>query len=149
MNTHKNFNSHTRLQLILKRTSVIVIIILGSFYLSSCGSTDAKLEVKKFCAQVKVGEPIMNVVARAGKVDFDKYWLEKFDKDPSEGENIGIIRPRDLEKKTEKLNKLKEPTEWQHGQFKAMIQELGYSRHVCSVDFSKNKVLKKNVISVD
>ncbi len=91
----------------------------------------------------------MNVVARAGKVDFDKYWLEKFDKDPSKGENIGIIRPRDLEKKTEKLKKLKDPKEWKHGQFKAMIQELGYSRHVCSVDFSKNKVLKKKVFSVD
>lgn len=91
----------------------------------------------------------MNVVARAGKVDFDKYWLEKFDKDPSKGDNIGIIRPRDLEKKTEKLKKLKDPKEWDHGQFKAMIQELGYSRHVCSVDFAKGKVLLKKVVSID
>ena len=91
----------------------------------------------------------MNVVARAGKVDFDKYWLEKFDKDPAKGDNIGIIRPRDLEKKTEKLQKLKDPKEWKHGQFKAMIQELGYSRHVCSVDFAKGKVLKKSVVSID
>lgn len=91
----------------------------------------------------------MNVVARAGKVDFDKYWLEKFDKEPAKGENIGIIRPRDLEKKTEKLLKLKDPETWKHGQFNAMIQELGYSRHVCSVDFAKGKVLKKKVHSVD
>ena len=91
----------------------------------------------------------MNVVARAGKVDFDKYWLEKFDKEPSKGDNIGIIRPRDLEKKTDKLKKLKEPKTWSHGQFKAMIQELGYSRHICSVDFSRDKVLKIKVFSVD
>jgi len=91
----------------------------------------------------------MNVVAHAEKVDFDKYWLEKFDKKPSKGENIGIIRPRDFEKKTEKLKKMKEPKTWNHGQFKAMIQELGYSRHVCSVDFAKGKVLKMEVLSVD
>lgn len=91
----------------------------------------------------------MNVFARAGKVDFDKYWLEKFNKAPAKGENIGIIRPRDIEKKTEKLEKLKHPKTWEHGQFNAMIQELGYARHVCSVDFSKDKVLKKKVLSVD
>ena len=91
----------------------------------------------------------MSVVARADKVDFDKYWLEKFDKEPSKGENIGIIRPRDLEKKTEKLNKLGDPKEWNHGQFKAMIQELGYSRHICAVNFAKGKTLKKSVVSVD
>ena len=91
----------------------------------------------------------MDVVARAGKVDFDKYWLEKYNKQPSKGENIGIIRPRDLEKKTEKLKKMKDPKTWDHGQFKAMMQELGYSRHVCSVDFSKDKVLKKKFFSVD
>ena len=91
----------------------------------------------------------MSVVGRAGKVDFDKYWLEKFDQTPSKGKNIGIVRPRDLEKNTENLQKLGHPKEWKHGQFNAMIQELGYSRHVCSVDFSKNKVLKKKVFSVD
>ena len=91
----------------------------------------------------------MKVVARAGKVDFDKYWLEKFDKEPSQGEVIGVIRLRDLKKKTEKLKKLKRPESWKYGQFKAMIQELGYSRHVCSVDFSRGKVLKKQVYSVD
>ena len=91
----------------------------------------------------------MKVVARAGKVDFDKYWLEKLDNAPPEGKVIGIIRPRDLEKKTEKLEKLKDPKTWNHGQFKAMIQELGYSRHICSVDFSKDKVLKKKVLSID
>ncbi len=91
----------------------------------------------------------MGIVARAEKVDFDKYWLEKFDNEPSKGEIIGIIRPRDLEKKTEKLKKLEDPKTWDHGQFNAMIQEFGYSRHVCSVDFSKDKVLKKKVISVD
>lgn len=91
----------------------------------------------------------MKVVARAGKVDFDKYWLEKFDKEPSKGEVIGVIRSRDLNKKTENLKKLEDPQTWKHGQFKAMIQELGYSRHVCSVDFSRDKVLKKKVYSVD
>lgn len=91
----------------------------------------------------------MNVVTRAGKMDFDKYWLEKFDKEPAKGENIGIIRPRDLEKKTEKLNKMKHPNTWGHGQFKAMIQELGYSRHICVVDFAKDKALNKKVLSVD
>ena len=91
----------------------------------------------------------MNVVTRAGKVDFDKYWFDKFYNIPPKGEVIGIIRSRDLEKKTEKLKKLKHPKTWGHGQFKSMIQELGYSRHVCSVDFAKNKVLKKEVLSVD
>lgn len=91
----------------------------------------------------------MSVVARAGKVDFDKYWLEKFDEEPSKGEVIGIIRSRDIENKTEKFEKLKDPKTWDHGQFKAMIQELGYSRHVCAVDFTKDKVLKKKVFSVD
>lgn len=41
----------------------------------------------------------MNVVACVGKVDFDKYWLEKFNNEPSKSENIGIIRSRDSEKK--------------------------------------------------
>ena len=91
----------------------------------------------------------MKVVARAGKVDFDKYWLEKCDKEPSKGETIGIIRSRDFEKKTENLKKLGNPKEWNHGRFKAMIQELSYSRHVCSVDFAKSKVLKKEVLSID
>ena len=92
---------------------------------------------------------MMNVVTRAGKVDFDKYCFEKFDNKPPKGEVIGIIRSRDLEKKTEKLKKLKDPKTCDHGQFKAMMQELGYSRHVCSVDFAKNKVLKKEALSVD
>jgi hypothetical protein len=125
-------------------------LLTSSFLMStSCGSGDAKLQVKNFCDNVKIGEPVMNVFARAGKVEFDKYWLEKFDKDPSKGEVIGIVRSRDFEKKTEKLSKLKDPKTWNHGQFKAMIQELGYSRHICSVDFSKSKVLKKEVLSVD
>lgn len=91
----------------------------------------------------------MSVVVRAGKVDFDKYWFEKFAHDPSKEDNIGILRPRDLEKKSEKLIKLKDPKTWDRGQFKAMIQELGYSRHVCTVDFAKDKVLKKKVLSKD
>ncbi|MDH5762468.1 MAG: hypothetical protein OEZ51_05760 [Nitrospinota bacterium] len=107
------------------------------------------MQIQKFCSQVKSGDPLMDVVSRAEKVDFDKYWLEKYDQTPAKGEVLGIIRPRDLEKKTEKLDKLKHPTTWTHGQFKAMIQELGYSRHVCVVDFSKEKVLAKKVLSVD
>jgi len=117
--------------------------------LSSCGNSDAEFQIKKFCSQVKTGESIMDVVSRAGKVEFDKYWLEKFDKRPPEGEIIGVIRPRDLEKKTDKLKKLKSPIEWSNGQFNAMIQEFGYSRHVCSVQFTRDKVLGKKVIAVD
>jgi len=30
-----------------------------------------------------------------------------------------------------------------------MIQELGYSRHVCAVDFARDKVRKKKVYSVN
>ena len=41
----------------------------------------------------------MDVVARAGKENFNKYWLEKFNKDPSKGKVVGIVRPRDLKKK--------------------------------------------------
>ena len=148
MNPNRIFKLFSRSQFIPREILAITAVALCLF-ISSCGGNDAKLQVKKFCAQVKVGESIMNVVARAGKVDFDKYWLEKFDKEPAKGENIGIIRPRDLEKNTEKLQKLKHPKTWTHGQFKAMIQELGYSRHVCSVDFAKNKVLKQKVFSVD
>ncbi len=85
----------------------------------------------------------MNVVACVGKVDFDKYWLEKFNNEPSKSENIGIIRPRDFEKKTEKLKTMEEPKTWNHGQFKTMIQKLGYSRHICSVDFAKVKFSKR------
>ena len=146
-------NMYQRLKLTgdsnLRKIQTTVVLAFFSLIASSCGGSDAEPQVKKFCAQVKVGEPIMQVTSRAEKVDFDKYWLEKFSKEPAKGENIGIIRPRDLEKKTEKLKKLKDPAEWSHGQFKAMIQELGYSRHVCSVDFSKGKVLKKEVFSVD
>lgn len=81
----------------------------------------------------ETGESIMDVVSRAGKVEFDKYWLEKFDQKPPDGKIIGVIQPRDLEKKTGKLKKLKSPQEWSHGQFNAMIQEFGFSRHVCWV----------------
>lgn len=139
----------SRFHFVSGKIPAVIIIALCSLLISSCGGSDAEPTVKKFCSQVKTGESVMGVVARAEKVDFDKYWLEKFDQDPSKGKNIGIIRPRDLEKKTEKLKKLKDPKEWDHGQFNAMIQELGYSRHVCSVDFSKDKVLKKEVFSVD
>jgi hypothetical protein len=149
MNPNNIFKSFSRFQFILKGILAIFIVVLCSVFTSSCGNSDAGPQVKKFCDQVKVGESIMNVVARAGKVDFDKYWLEKFDKEPAKGEIIGIIRPRDLEKKTDKLKKLKDPKTWNHGQFNTMIQEFGYSRHVCSVDFAKDKVLKKKVLSVD
>jgi len=91
----------------------------------------------------------MDVMTRASKVEFDKYWLEKFDGDPSQGKVIGIIRPRDLNNNTEKLSKLKHPTTWKYGQFKAMSQEFGYSRHICTVDFSRDKVLGKKTVSVD
>jgi hypothetical protein len=149
MNPNGKFKSFSRFQLNLREILTIAIVVLCSAFISSCGNSDAELQVRKFCGQVKIGESVMNVVARAGKVDFDKYWLEKFDKNPLKGELIGIIRSRDLESKTEKLKKLKDPKTWSHGQFKAMIQELGYSRHVCSVDFTKGKVLKKEVLSVD
>lgn len=149
MHPNPIFISFSHFKFIIRKISAIVIVVLCSSFISSCGSSDAKLIVKNFCSQVKVGESVMDVVARAGKIDFDKYWLEKFDKEPSKGENIGIIRSRDLENKTEKLIKLKNPKTWDHGQFKSMIQELGYSRHVCSIDFTKGKVLKKEVLSVD
>jgi mannosyltransferase OCH1-like enzyme len=149
MNPSKTFKSFRRFQFTQIKTLAIFAFVLFASFTSSCGNSDAEPQVKKFCAQVKIGEPVMNVVARAGKVDFDKYWLEKFDKEPSRGEIIGIIRSRDLEKKTENLKKLSSPKKWNHGRFNAMIQELGYSRHVCSVDFAKNKILKKEVLSVD
>lgn len=149
MNPIQFFLSLNRFPLFLRKSLAIMMVILFAALMSSCGSSDAEPQVKKFCAQVKTGESVMKVAARAGKVDFDKYWFEKYDKDPSKGEVMGVIRPRDLEKKTKKLNKLKHPESWNHGRFKAMIQELGYSRHVCSVDFSKAKVLKKTVLKVD
>ena len=150
MNPNKTFKPLNYSQFTLRKTLAIVIVLLSVLFIVSCGGPDPEPTVKKFCSKVKVGESIMSVVARAVKVDFDKYWLEKFDSEPAkEKKNIGIIRPRDLEKKTEKLKKLKDPADWKYGQFKAMIQELGYSRHVCSVDFSKDKVLKKKFFSVD
>jgi len=148
--THKkNFKVFRYFNFYLRKSLAVILFVSGSSFISSCGNSDAEPRVKKFCTQVKIGEPVMNVVARAEKADFDKYWLEKFDKDPSKGENIGIVRPRDLKRKTEKLNILKDPKRWKHGQFRAMIQELGYSRHVCSVDFSRDKVLRKKVFSVN
>jgi len=149
MNPSRKFKLFRRFQFTLKTAQAVVMVVVCLVLMSACGGSDAEPKVRKFCAQVKAGESIMKVVARAGKVDFDKYWLEKFNKDPSKGENIGIIRPRDLEKKTEKLEKLKHPREWNHGKFKAMIQELGYSRHVCSADFARGKVVKKEVLSFD
>lgn len=149
MNLYINLKSLYRFQFLSRNTLEFFLVVLFSVLLSSCGNGDAELQVKKFCSQVKTGEPMMDVVARAGKVDFDKYWLEKYREEPSKGDNIGIVRPRDLEKKTEKLKKMNDPKTWLHGQFKAMIQELGYSRHICTVDFTKNKVLKREVVSVD
>jgi hypothetical protein len=149
MNPNKNFKSSGRFKYLFREIFSIIMVIACLTVLSSCGNSDAESQVKMFCSQVKVGESVMNVVARAGKADFDKYWLEKFTHDPSKEDNIGILRPRDLEKKSEKLNKLKDPKTWDRGQFKAMIQELGYSRHVCTVDFAKDKVLKKKVLSKD
>lgn len=150
MNSYRNLKSFNFSRFSSNNAIAITIALLCSLLLTSCGGPDPEPTVKKFCSQVKIGESIMGVVTRAGIIDFDKYWLEKFDSEPTEGtKNIGIIRPRDLEKKTEKLKKLKNPADWEYGQFNAMIQELGYSRHVCSVDFSKDKVLKKKVFSVD
>jgi hypothetical protein len=149
MNPNNIFKSFSHFQFTLKGILAFFIVVLCSVVTSSCGNSDAETQVSKFCVQVKVGESIKNVVARAGKVEFDKYWLEKFDKESAKGEIIGIIRPRDLDKKTDKLKKLKNPESWKHGRFNAMIQEFGYSRHVCSVDFAKDKVLKKKVLAVD
>jgi hypothetical protein len=149
MNPNNIFKALSCYQFTPRKALATFTVSLCSLFIASCGNSDAESQVKKFCSQVKTGEPIMNVVNRAEKVDFDKYWLEKFNKEPSKGENIGIIRPRDLGKKTEKLQKLKDPKTWDHGQFNAMIQELGYSRHVCAVNFAKDKVRKKKVYSVD
>jgi hypothetical protein len=149
MNPNNIIKSFSCFQFTPSKAPAIFTVALCSLFISSCGNSDAESQVKKFCSQIKTGEPIMDVVTRAENADFDKYWLEKFNKEPSKGENIGIIRPRDLEKKTEKLQKLKDPKTWDHGQFNAMIQELGYSRHVCAVDFTKDKVRKKKVYSVD
>lgn len=149
MNTNNIFNLFKRLQFHRRDILAVVIVVLCPLFASSCGNSDAEPQVKKFCARVKIGESIMNVADRAGKVDFDKYWFEKFDKEPAKGEVLGVIRPRDLEKNTEKLKKMKHPKTWAHGQFKAMIQELGYSRYVCVVDFAKDKALNKKVLSVN
>lgn len=149
MNPNNNSKTLGRLKYFLREIFTIIIVIVCLTVLSSCGNSDAESQIKKFCFQVKVGESVINVVTRAGKVDFDKYWLEKYAHDPSKEDHIGILRPRDLDKKSEKLNKLKDPKTWDRGQFKAMIQELGYSRHVCTVDFARDKVLSKKVISKD
>ena len=120
MNPNKTFKPLSSSQFALREPLAIVIALLSVLFISSCGGPDPETTIKKFCSQVKVGESIMSVIARAGKVDFDKYWLEKFDSEPAkETKNIGIIRPRDLEKKTEKLKKLKDPVDWKYGQFKA------------------------------
>ncbi len=131
------------------RALTLTFILFVAVVISSCGNPDAESQVREFCSEVEIGEGIMDVMARAGKVSFDKYWLEKFDKDPSKGKVIGIIRLRDLDKSTEKLAKLKRPKTWKHGQFKAMTQEFGYSRYLCSVDFARSKVVSKEVVSVD
>ena len=83
-------------------------------------------------------------------MEFDKYWMEKYDKPPKDGgEVLGVIRARDVNKKSEKLSKLKEPDTWKYGQFKAMVQEFAYSRYVCSINFSKGKVLSHKVTALD
>ena len=132
-----------------RQSFVILCLIAGTVLLSSCGKSDAEFLIKNFCSRVKIGESIMDVVSRAGTVEFDKYWLEKFDKKSPKGKIIGVIRSRDLDKKTEKLKKMKSPKKWSHGQFNAMVQEFGYSRHVCSVQFARDKVLGKKVSAVD
>lgn len=110
MNPNKTFKPLSSSQFALREPLAIVIALLSVLFISSCGGPDPETTIKKFCSQVKVGESIMSVIARAGKVDFDKYWLEKFDSEPAkETKNIGIIRPRDLEKKTEKLKKVEGP----------------------------------------
>ena len=91
----------------------------------------------------------MDVFQRAEKVEFDKYWLEKYREGPGKGDVLGVIRSHEIESNPGKIEKLKDPATWEYGQFKAMIQEFGYSRHVCSVDFVNGKVLGKETYSVD
>ncbi len=110
-----------RFQFSTGKSVALTLLFSSALLISACGNSDSKFQIKKFCAQIKIGESIVAVVSHAGKVEFDKYWLEKFDKEPSKGEIIGIIRPRDLEKKTEKLKQLKNPKTWAHGQFNAMV----------------------------
>ncbi len=149
MQLKNHINFFDRLPSYTRQSFVILYLIACAVLLSSCGKSDAEFLIKNFCSQVKTGESIMDVVSRAGTVEFDKYWLEKFNKKPPEGKIIGVIRPRDLDKKTEKLKKLKSPKKWSHGQFNAMVQGFGYSRHVCSVQFARDKVLGKKVSAVD
>ncbi|NIQ03261.1 MAG: hypothetical protein GWM98_25125 [Nitrospinaceae bacterium] len=128
---------------------VFPLILTFSLWLPACGNSDAEPIVKKFCARAKPGDPISAVIQRAPATGFDKYWVEKFDQKPDKGEIIGILRPRDLEKKTEKYKKLKNPETWKFGRFHGMIQQFGYSRYVCMVEFAKSKVVKKEVFHLD
>jgi len=59
--------------------------------LSSCGNSDAEFQIEKFCSRVKTGEWIMDVVSRAGKVEFDKK--------PPEEKKAELSGPETLRKK--------------------------------------------------
>ncbi len=45
----------------------------------------------------------MEVVSRAGKVEFDKYWLEKIDKKPPGGKSSELSSQETLRKKPRNL----------------------------------------------
>ena len=55
MNSNINFKSFNRFQFYIKEIQVILIVILCSFFISSCGGDDAKLQISKFWAKLKWG----------------------------------------------------------------------------------------------
>lgn len=96
-------NSFDFLSFRARQSFVILCLIAGAVLLSSCGNSDAEFQIKKFCSQVKTGESIMEVVSRAGKVEFDKYWLEKIDKKPPGGKSSELSSQETLRKKPRNL----------------------------------------------
>jgi hypothetical protein len=67
MNPFKKFRSFSHIQFNIRETLANVIVILCSSLIASCGNGDAKLKVKKFYAQIKMGDRLWVLSPTRGK----------------------------------------------------------------------------------
>lgn len=120
----------------------------GIILLAACNSDDNN-KAKAFCAEVKTGQAINDIIAKTEAAEFSKIWMTKMGRDGKPNERIGSIDLRDIARQTEKFKKAGHPETWRRGKFNVMDQVFGYLRYVCEIDFAKSKVTGKNVYKID
>ncbi len=122
--------------------------LLGAALLGACNSDDNN-KAKAFCAEVKTGQAISEVIAKSEAAELSKIWMMNIGKDGQPNERIGSVNLRDIARQTEKFKEAGHPKTWARGKLNAMDQIFGYLRYVCEIDFANSQVTGTNVFKLD